>query len=489
VAAIAPARHAAFRILLVVERGGGHSDELLRAPFVSALSLPDRNLATALVLGVLRWQIQLDRRIRPLLKRPNARLDPEILIALRLGAFQLFHLDRIPAHAAIDESVELAKRSGHRFAAAMVNAVLRKIASSNSPGSASASYASTALGQGMNPNGPNPNARSVSGHDLSRAEQAPKQCGALAPATAAYPAWMLERWTRIYGVETTCALCAYGQQQPQLSIRLADPAAEAELKAEGIELAPGHLLTAARTVLAGDVTATAALREGRIRIQDEGSQLVAEIAAAAPVQRQGKILDACAAPGGKTLILAERHPAAHLVACESSPQRLALLTQRLSPFASHIHCRLADAAALGDDSVFDLALADVPCSGTGTLGRNPEIRHRLAAADLPRQAHRQQAILRAALRAVRPGGFVVYSTCSLEPEENEQVVAEVLEQCSQARQLSLAPRIEQLLRAGILTQEGADHLAGALTLEGALRLIPGKLPSDGFFIALLERIA
>jgi len=365
---------------------------------------------------------------------------------LRLGAFQLFHLDRIPAHAAIDESVELAKRSGHRFAAAMVNAVLRKLA----------------------------------------AEAVTRTA---ASANDAYPTWMFERWLRAYDVEATGALCAYGQMQPQLSIRLINPSAEFELQSQGIELAPGHLLAAARTVLSGDVTATAALREGRIRIQDEGSQLVAEIAAAAPVQRQAKILDACAAPGGKTLILAERHPAAHLVACDSSPQRLALLTQRLSPLAGHIHCRLADAAALGDEAVFDLALADVPCSGTGTLGRNPEIRHRVAPADLPRQAHRQQAILRAALRAVRPGGFVVYSTCSLEPEENEQVVAAVLNKSSQARQLSLAPRMEELLRAGILTQEGASHLAAALTPEGALRLIPGKLPSDGFFIALLERIA
>jgi 16S rRNA (cytosine967-C5)-methyltransferase len=127
-AEISPARKAAYHILLAVERGHSHSDDLLRGKAVNALSAPDRNLVTTLVLGVLRWQIQLDHQIQVLLARPNAKLDAEVLIALRLGAFQLLHLDRIPARAAIDESVELAKQAGHRFASGMVNAVLRKLA-------------------------------------------------------------------------------------------------------------------------------------------------------------------------------------------------------------------------------------------------------------------------------------------------------------------------------------------------------------------------
>ncbi len=129
VPAISPARKAAFGILLAVERGKAHShsDDLLRGKEVSALAPSDRNLATALVLGVLRWQIRLDEQLKGFLKRPGGKLDREVRIALRLGAFQLLFLDRIPAHAAIDESVELAKQSGHRFAAGMVNAVLRKL--------------------------------------------------------------------------------------------------------------------------------------------------------------------------------------------------------------------------------------------------------------------------------------------------------------------------------------------------------------------------
>jgi 16S rRNA (cytosine967-C5)-methyltransferase len=134
-------------------------------------------------------------------------------------------------------------------------------------------------------------------------------------------------------------------------------------------------------------------------------------------------------------------------------------------------------------------LADVPCSGTGTLGRNPEIRHRLRQEDLPRHADRQCAILSAALRAARPGGRVVYSTCSLEPEENEQVVSAVLAENQNAHQISLASRIETLAKTGILTAAGGDRLRDCLTPEGALRLLPGVLPTDGFYVALIEKNA
>ena len=254
-------------------------------------------------------------------------------------------------------------------------------------------------------------------------------------------------------------------------------------------LEPSTILLAARTAVSGDITATAAYREGRVRIQDEGSQLIAELAACSTDldQKVRSILDTCAAPGGKTLILAERNPEARVLACESSQHRLSELRQRLSTFADRVECRLADATALNEESAFDLVLADVPCSGTGTLGRNPEIRHRLRLEDLPRQAERQRAILSAALRAVRPGGCVVYSTCSLEPEENEHVVAAVLAENQNARQISLDLRIAALAQSGILTVPGAAHLRNCLTPEGALRLLPGALPTDGFHVALIEK--
>lgn len=447
-ARISPARNASFRILLAVERGKAHADDLLRDKDVNGLGPADRNLATALVMGVLRWQIWLDAQIRPLLKRPNAKLDPEVLIALRLGAFQLQFLDRIPAHAAIDESVELTKQSGHRFAAGMVNAVLR-----------------TATGWSR------PLNESVAG-------------------IIAHPTWMVERWTSFYGAEITQAICLRAQSQPRTNVRVKDAAVEVELQKAEVELAPGNLLTAARTLVSGDVTATTSFRDGRVRIQDEGSQLIAELASRTTLaQNQKKILDACAAPGGKTLILAERIPHAQIVACEESPRRLAELRKRLTDVSDRVECRLADATQLKEDAAFDLALADVPCSGTGTLGRNPEIRHRLRLEDLPRLAERQRAILRAALRAVRPGGRVVYSTCSLEPEEDEQVVATVLAENPTAKQTSLAGLIDILQHDGIVRGGAAEKLKRGLTPEGALRLLPDTMPTDGFFIAVLEKSA
>jgi 16S rRNA (cytosine967-C5)-methyltransferase len=435
---VSPARTQAFQILRSVEGGGAHSDNLLRGRQVSALPPVDRNLATALVLGVLRWQIDLDQRIRPLLKHPNAKLDTDVLIALRLGAFQLLHMDRIPARAAIDESVELTKQAGHRFASGMVNAVLRKLA----------------------------NAQPATETD----------------AKQAYPGWMIERWTNLFGETATGTICRFGQEQPGTSVRLTADGVETELAAEGVELAPGELLTAVRQVVSGDITKTAAVRDGRVRIQDEGSQLIAEL-----VPNAREILDCCAAPGGKTLILAERNPEAHIVACDGSHQRLAELRKRLASLGEQVECRLVDVTHLEDEAAFDVVLADVPCSGTGTLGRNPEIRHRLRIEDLSRQAERQRAILQSALRAVRPGGYVLYSTCSLEPEENENVIESVPSETAGARLVSLRARIEELRSDGILTVTGAERLLQCITAEGSLRLLPGVFHSDGFFAALIAK--
>lgn len=416
----------------------GHSDDLLRARKVEALSEADRKLTTALVLGVLRWQIDLDRRFRPLLKHPGAKLDAEVLIALRLGAFQLLHMDRIPARAAIDESVELTKQAGHRFASGMVNAVLRKLAGER-PGT----------------------------------EEDPTQ---------AYPEWMVERWRQNYGEETARAICHFGQEPPATSVRLSSDAVERELTAEGIIPGSGELLSVSRRVEVGDVTKSTTFREGRARIQDEGSQLIAEL-----LPRGKAILDCCAAPGGKTLILAERNPEATIVACDGSHQRLGNLRSRLRPLGERVQFRLADSSRLKDENAFDVALADVPCSGTGTIGRNPEIRHRLKPEDLQRHAERQREILRSALSAVRPHGYVLYSTCSLEPEENEKVIEAVLSEFDGARVVSLHARIEELRTEGILNPAGVEGLRSLVSGAGTLRLVPGVFHTDGFFAALLTK--
>ena len=437
---ISPARALAFEILLKVATTDAHSDELLRSREVDALGAQDRALATTLVMGTLRWQMKLDARIRPLLARPSAKLEPAVETALRLAAFQLLYLDRIPAHAAISESVELTKRAGETYAAGMVNAVLRK---------------------------------------LARLPRACEQSGESAEEFA-HPRWMVERWARFYGRETAVAICAFDQQPTPICLRLRHPDAERALLDEEVELAAGEFLVAARRVVRGDVIRSEAFRRGWVRIQDEGSQLVAELAG-----RGANILDTCAAPGGKTAILAERNPEASITALDVSRRRLEAMRRNFSD--ERIRFVVEDAVQVRFQPEYDLILCDVPCTGTGTMGRNPEIRFRVNEAEIARQHERQVKILLNALDGVAPGGRLLYSTCSLEPEENEAVVAECLAQRHGFDVVAMDEEIARLERKGIAHAEGAAKLRATALRGKCLRTLPGIQGCDGFFGALLMR--
>jgi 16S rRNA (cytosine967-C5)-methyltransferase len=239
-------------------------------------------------------------------------------------------------------------------------------------------------------------------------------------------------------------------------------------------------MAAARIVTAGDVSATEIFRDGKIAIQDEGSQLVAAL-----VSPGRRILDCCAAPGGKTAAMASRLPKSQIVATELHPHRAALL-RRLAP-QQNVEVVTADALALPYGPEFDRVLADVPCSGTGTLARNPEIKWKLKPEDLHDLQARQIAILRAAMRHVAPGGRLVYSTCSLETEENEEVIAAALQGSSQdPSRFKIIPIGTDLLRlqqSGELVWKKIDDLVSG----NFLRTIPGIHPCDGFFAAILEK--
>ncbi len=439
-AAVAPARRVAFGLLQRVAEGVAHSDELLRSREVNALSAQDRNLTTTLVMGALRWQMALDGVVRPLLARPDQQLGEPVLAALRLGAFQLLHLDRVPAHAVLNDSVELVKQSNERGAAGMVNAVLRKVA---------------AMPKGT-------------GQD----------------AAAAHPARMVDRWRKFYGEEATQAICNYDQRASAVVLRVEDPFVTQELEIEGVECAPGQLLADAVRVARGDVTRADTFRQGRARMQDEGSQLVAEIAAAA-MPEAALVLDACAAPGGKTAIVAERLGKAKITAMDVSPRRLAAMRRNLKRHAGHVDFVEGDATALKGEAAYDLILCDAPCSGTGTMARNPEIRWRVDEAELLRQQARHKAILKAAAGVLRPGGRVVYSTCSLEPEENEDVARSVAADTG-LRLVAVGEMIDRMSSAGLFAAGGEEIVRGAVT-DGFLRTLPGVQPCDGFFVAVLER--
>ncbi|MGC8549209.1 MAG: transcription antitermination factor NusB [Acidobacteriaceae bacterium] len=438
---IAPAREVAFELLLRVAAGDAHSDELLRLRQVNALTAQDRNLTTTLVMGTLRWQMALDAVLRPLLARPDQEVALPVLTVLRLGAFQLLHLDRVPAHAVLNDSVELVKQTDEYGAAGMVNAVLRKIA---------------AMPKGV-------------GRD----------------AVAAHATWMVERWRRFYGDAVAESICNYDQHASVVALWMEDPFAAQELEIEGVECAPGELLAGAVRVLKGDVTRTVPYGQGRARVQDEGSQLVAELTAAV-MPEAVEVLDACAAPGGKTAILAERLTKAKITAMEVRLRRLEAMRRTLKVHAKQVECVEGDATALKDGADYDLILCDAPCSGTGTMGRNPEIRWRVDEAELKRQQARQMEILKGAARAVRRGGRVVYSTCSLEPEENEDVVRTVVAETG-LRVVPVGEVMDRMSAAGLFAAGGEAIVRGAVT-DGFLRTLPGVQPCDGFFVAVLERV-
>jgi 16S rRNA (cytosine967-C5)-methyltransferase len=443
-----------------VERESSYASELLHSAAHETLSTADHGLATELVMGVLRWRSALDEEITQSSSQAVSKLDLEVLTALRLALYQLRKLDRIPPRAAIHESVELVKRARKRSAAPFVNAVLRKLAAAAPPPPASTSTEESF----------------ASSESLARA--------------LAHPPWLVERWVRAYGLAAAHQICQYDQSVPVTAIRLRDPAAENDLRAQGIDLAPGALLASARRVSTANISPARALLAGQAVIQDEASQLVAAL-----VGRGSRILDCCAAPGGKTLAMADYNPDATITAVELHPHRARLLQKLLrsaaaSPAARphNIQIITADLQTAPLPANFDRVLVDVPCSGTGTLARNPEIKWRLQPEDLEDLRARQLAILRSALTQVAPGGRLIYSTCSLEKAENENVVEEVLEEAlkqnSTFRLIDVRPELDRLESDGVLTW---PDLA-SLTRGPFLRTLPGIHPCDGFFAAIFEKL-
>ncbi|HEY1464828.1 MAG TPA: 16S rRNA (cytosine(967)-C(5))-methyltransferase RsmB, partial [Terriglobales bacterium] len=407
---ISPARLAAFNILLRVERESSYADELLHSSILDNLSPLDRNLATEIVMGVLRWRSVLDEAIARLSFTPFRKLDLEVLIALRMGVYQKQFLSKIPAHASVNETVELVKHAKKFSAAGLVNAVMRKVKS--------VAY--------------DPHAAQLTGI-------------AYLSSALAHPKWLVERWIENLGDANTKSICEYDQRIPTTTLRLSSPEDETLLAQQGVELAPGTLLKNARTVTSGDLSA--AILDHKIAIQDEGSQLVAALVGIGMGDGH-RILDCCAAPGSKTAAIATRLPSAEIVAAELHPHRAELL-RKLAP-QPNVQVVTADALNLPYQAEFDRVLADVPCSGTGTLARNPEIKWKLKPEDLADLQARQIAILRAAMNYVRPGGKLVYSTCSLEPEENEQVVNACLQDIKDFQIVPIKEELTRLQQSGDL---------------------------------------
>jgi len=432
---VSPARRSAFDILLKVA-GGGFSSTLL-ASEEPKLSPLDRSLCHELVLGVLRWQLNLDRVIENFANRKVETLDEGVRVALRLGLYQLRFLSRVPASAAVNESVNLVHLARLSSARPFVNAVLRRAS------------------------------RELHDDVLDQATTASERIS----IETSHPVWLIERWTKSFGAAEAAALARANNETPPTSFRILGGDVS-------VRRILDRLITAGATVEGSKVVsdswrvsgATSVLREmvelGHVYLQDEASQLVAHLLGA---QAGEKILDLCAAPGGKTTLLATRaNDEALVIAADSSAQRLDTLRLNVvnQGLKSVVPMLLDGTVELPFGEVFDRVLVDAPCSGTGTLRHNPEIRWRLSEADITTLASQQKVLLKNAARVVKPGGRLVYSTCSVELEENEEVVADFLRSTDEFR---VVPPV----RFG--------------TESGAIRTWPQHHNTDGFFATIFER--
>ncbi len=445
---VSPARRAAFAVLRRVEEEAAFASVLL-ASNEDELRAEDRALCQELVLGVLRRQLWLDALIQHYAKRDAANLDAPVRLALRLGLYQLRFLERIPASAAVNESVNLAKQSRLHSAASFINAVLRR--ATREPGYDPAANVADPIKR------------------LS--------------IETSHPAWLIERWTKMFGTEETRSFAYANNEPPPIAFRFvasnnasSNEADESravldELRAAGAELKASAIAPGAWRVKGAGSLLRQLAREGKIYLQDEASQLVAHVL---NVRTGERVLDVCAAPGSKTThIAALSRNQSSIIACDIREHRLRTLREScLRQHAGSIQLVGLDATRplpFAEQS-FDRVLVDAPCTGTGTLRRNPEIRWRIKFPDIVELAKQQQLILASAAQMVRPGGRLLYSTCSIEPEENEAVVEKFLTKQSAFKKIQI-PLVPEGLR----------------TNSGAARTWPQRDGADGFFIACFER--
>jgi 16S rRNA (cytosine967-C5)-methyltransferase len=446
----APARIAAYHALRAIADERGDLPSALAHAREHLSDERDRGLTAEIVTGALRWQRSLDYLVEHFARRPLGKVDHDVLHILRLSLYQLLHLDRVPASAVVDDAVDLTRLARKGSASGFVNAVLR----------------STLRQRNRLPLPPRPDA----GDDRQAAL-------AYLGITHSHPDWLVTRWFDRLGFDAAERWVRFNNETPRLTVRantlratregLAAALAAADIQSECSRYAPDGL-----TITAGNPLRLPA--DGSFLVQDEASQLVAVAAGSRPGER---VLDLCASPGGKTVAMAaDMTDRGLVVACDVRAKRMGLLrdTVRSSGAACIRIVRVPATGALPFDAVFDRVLVDAPCSGLGTIRRDPDIRWRRQESDLAALAADQAALLDRAASVVRTGGRLVYATCSSEPDENEVVVDRFL-----SRHPDFAPLD--------LRMEAASLLTPLLDDRGMLRTLPSSHGLEAFFAAMLLR--
>jgi 16S rRNA (cytosine967-C5)-methyltransferase len=447
---MSPARRLALKILLQVEQQGVYANQsLTQALKRESLEERDRALVVTLVYGALRWQGELDWVLAHFSSRPFDRLPPAIRFILRLGAFEILHLERIPSRATVHEYVTLAKRYGHAGTASLTNALLRRVAESG---------------------------KDVPFPDLAThpAEHIAVKCS--------HPLWLVERWLSRWGVEETLALCQKNNEPAPVTIRVNSLRARAEnvkaaLTSIGVHVGEGRWASETLQLREGhDVTALPGFSAGHFTIQDEASVLVGHVVDPQPGD---VVMDACAGPGGKTTHLAEMmRDEGQVIAVELHEPRRRLIQQTSQREGlSCIHTVQGDLREVAAQWIgqVDRCLVDAPCSGTGVLRRRPDARWRKSAEQIAELAQLQSALLDSAAQVVKRAGALIYSTCSLESEENEQVVDAFVK-----------------LHPEFVPEDLRTWLPPSLWLSPdpeftRLQLLPHRHDTDGMFIARMKR--
>lgn len=452
---ISPARLAAYRALRAIDEGRLDLPAALGDTRNALTGRRDWALAAEIVTGTLRWRAELDHLIVHYSERAIDRLDAEVLDVLRLGAYQLVHLDRVPAAAAIGEAVELVRHARKQSAAGFVNAVLRAVSRDRH----------------AFPLPARPTTATTRSEILD-----------YFAITLSHPRWLAERWLDRFGFEATEKWERFNNTPAPMTLRVNRLRIRPDelidrLKAHGVHADAARYADDAIVVKKGNPLLTPLAGTGFFFVQDEASQLVSALVHA----RSGEtVLDACASPGGKTTALAaDMDDAGLIVATDLRPRRLDLLQQTVK--ASGATCvRIVQAdlrSALPFLPHFDAVLVDAPCSGLGTIRRDPEIRWRRHQSDLRSFAAVQSTMLDRAAAVVRPGGRLVYATCSSEPDENEDVIDAFLTRHPDF--VAVDPRTRY--------RDIPPGLGAVVDPYGHLRTFPHEHALEAFFGALLER--
>lgn len=455
---VAPARLAAYEILWRVQTEEAYASNLLASARYDDLSSADHALAQELTLGVLRWQAQLDFFIEQFTKRKLAKLDVQVVLALRLGIYQLHFLDRIPPHAAINESVNLVKLHKKFSAAPMVNAVLRAVQRAGKT-------------------------------QMTTLIEAIKQPLEKLSVEVSQPKWLLGKWVNRFGWEEARAMALANNNAPQTAFRF-NPRVQSEaatrewFSAHNINLRPSSLAPNAAVIEAGSLSANAEpMQKGWIYLQDEASQLVAHLLANDPQSaiRNPPLLDLCAAPGSKTSLLASLLPeSALIVASDLHLHRLQTMRElaarlRISNL-NLVQLNATKPLPFARETKFDFVLLDAPCSGLGTLQRHPEIKWRMTEGKINELAALQKTLLENAAAQVQVGGLLTYSVCSTEVEEGEAVVADFRARHSAFREMTR----ERLMELGL-------DPAGLITATFGARTFTHRHGCESFFVSVLHK--